>query len=83
MTKNVTGGILLLLGGAGLISLFATKKGQEILTIIKGPTAATKTIEPSTAAEIATPKINFPATPTLFDFSKVFGYAGEKAASQP
>lgn len=32
--RNVSGGIVLMLLGAGLISLFATPKGKQILAII-------------------------------------------------
>jgi len=49
MAKNVTGGIVLLLGGAAIISLAVTPKGQAILKILKdGATAATTDTAPAT-----------------------------------
>ena len=78
MNKNVTGGIVLLLGGAGLISLFGTTKGQQILTILKSETTAAAPSKTAAAAATETPK-----TAATINFPNLFGFAGEKGAENP
>lgn len=40
MAKNVTGGIILILGGSALIALAATEKGRAILNVLTNRTSS-------------------------------------------
>jgi len=110
MAKNITGGIILLLGGSALIALAATAKGRTILDVLTnhiGPGATSATVAGSSSSGAAPGAASGfgsfgdgsssgtgtggggnggggagrGSLTSVADYSKIFGFVGEKAAT--